>query len=417
MQHDSPLYKKMKKRICILLLCLVTALFCNAQKETKKDSLSLLFVGDIMGHDAQILAAKDTANNTYKYDGVFKYVRSFFYEHDFTLGNLEVCLAGQPYKGYPSFSSPDELAASCQRNGINVLFTSNNHTLDRGKKGLFRTIDVLDSLKIMHTGSFKDSLNRVEKNLLIIQKNNIKVGFINYTYNSNRKLSDSCLLNIIDSTIILNDLKQVKQHDLDKIIAVLHWGNEYQNFPSKYQKKYAKLLFKNGVDIIIGAHPHVLQKMEYQIIDSTKQEHLIAYSLGNFVSNQRKRKRDGGTMLSLTLEKSNDTTKITRKGYYLTWVHTPTRKGKKEFEILPCSLAENHQIWGIDSLSMKDMNIFIDDSRELFKKNNLNISEIKTGKQVLKQLPYKRFDLKIEFLKIQPPNSLKYPSFFARKSN
>ena len=344
----------------------------------QKDSLTFIFIGDIMGHEPQIQSAFDTEKGKYNYDGVFKKVSHIIKNADFAIANLEVTLAGKPYTGYPRFSSPDALAAACKNNGIDVLVTANNHSCDKGKKGILRTIKVLDSLEIHHTGTFSDSLDKENNNLLILDKNNIKVGLLNYTYGTNGLPTPKpTFVNRIDTLSMLLDIQKSKALFLDKLIVMLHWGNQYKSQPSKSQIKLAEFLFKNGVDIIIGSHPHVLQKMKYLQKNKENDEHLIAYSLGNFVSNQRQRKRDGAAMLQLTLTKNNSEISISNYGYYLTWVYKPIIDGKTTFEIVPCSMLESNNFDDVDLNSKEKMKLFISDSRALLNKENIKIKEIK----------------------------------------
>ena len=183
------------------------------------------------------------------------------------------------FKGYPRFSSPKELAVTCKNSGIDVLVTSNNHTCDRGKKGVIKTLDILDSLNIKHTGSFRDSSEFKKNNLLVLEKNNIKVGLLNYTFSTNgMPIPYPTIVNKIDTISMLEDIKKSKKQNIDKLIVFIHWGPEYQLTPSNNQKKIANFLFKNGVDIIIGAQPHVLQKMEYHDNFDAENGQLIAYS-------------------------------------------------------------------------------------------------------------------------------------------
>ena len=150
-----------------------------------QSSMSLIFLGDIMGHGGQIEAAHDPTNETYNYDVVFTQLREIIEKPDFAIANLEVTLAGKPFSGYPQFSSPDALARACKHNGIDVLVTANNHTCDRGGKGITRTIEVLDELKIPHNGSYKNEKDRALRNLMILRKENIRIGMLNYTYGTN----------------------------------------------------------------------------------------------------------------------------------------------------------------------------------------------------------------------------------------
>ena len=366
------------KNVFLLFILTLSTFTLVGQEVTQADSLSLIFMGDIMGHDPQIESAFNPEKGTYNYEGVFRKVSHIIKDADFAIANLEVTLSGAPYTGYPQFSSPDALAVACKKNGIDVLVTANNHSCDRAKKGLLRTIHVLDSLKIPHTGTFKDASERSRNNLLILDKNNIRVGLLNYTYGTNGLPTPKpTMVNRIDTLSMLSDIRKSKTDSLDKLIVMIHWGPEYQSQPSKKQVEIAEVLFRNGVDIIVGSHPHVLQKMEYIQAKDSENEHFIAYSLGNFVSNQRTRKRDGGAMLKLTLHKNKGDVKISNSGYYLTWVSRPVIDGKTMYEIVPCSEFESHDFYDLDIDAKEKMKVFIADSRALFEKENIAVFEIK----------------------------------------
>jgi len=364
----------MKKHLLFPLFILITSILM-AQQVHKRDSVTFIFMGDVMGHDPQIEAAYNPITKKYHYDSVFKKIAPVIKNADFAIANLEVTLGGKPYKGYPQFSSPDALAVACKNAGIDVLVTSNNHSCDRKKMGVLRTINVLDSLEIKHTGTFRNLVDRTQNNLLIMQKNNIKVGLLNYTYGTNGlPTPQPTIVNRIDKEKMLMDIQRSKEERLDKLIVMLHWGEQYKSHPSKKQVDLANFLFKNGVDIIIGSHPHVLQKMEYF---NNGKEHLIVYSLGNYISNQRTRKRDGGAMLQFTLSKENNNTTISNQGYYLTWVHKFKKDNKLNYEILSCTETEKNNYQNLDSVAQEKIKLFIKDSRELYQKENQNVLEIK----------------------------------------
>ena len=368
------------KNIYLLIIVTLSSFSFFAQDVPKEDSLSFIFMGDIMGHDPQIASAFNPEKGAYNYEDVFRKVSHIIRTADFAIANLEVTLAGEPYAGYPQFSSPDALAVACKKNGIDVLVTANNHSCDRAKKGLLRTIHVLDSLEIPHTGTFKDAEERNRKNLLILDRNNIRVGLLNYTYGTNGlPTPNPTMVNRIDTLTMLSDIRKSRADSLDKLIVMIHWGPEYQSQPSKKQVEIAEVLFRNGVDIIVGSHPHVLQKMEYIQAKDGENENFIAYSLGNFVSNQRTRKRDGGAMLKLTLRKNKDDVTISNSGYYLTWVSRPIIDGKTMYEILPCSEFETNDFYDLDTDAKEKMKVFISDSRALFEKENIAVVEIKAN--------------------------------------
>lgn len=358
-----------------------------AQKDSVNQEMSLLFLGDIMGHGPQITAAYDDESKAYDYHSVFKYVEGIISEPDYAIGNLEVTLAGPPFKGYPQFSSPDALAQACKDAGLDVLVTSNNHSCDRGGKGILRTIKVLDSLEIMHTGTFCDMEDRKKHHPLIIENDCMRIAILNYTYGTNGlPFPEPTIVNMIDKDVMKADLEIAKSKNVDKIIVVTHWGSEYKLQPVQYQIDNGRFLFDNGADIIIGAHPHVLEKMvwEKHLNDDHKEE-LIVYSLGNFVSNQRKRYTDGGGMFKMTLKKEGERTFIKDAGYFLTWVYTPVENGKKKYYVLPAAEYENKPEFFDKKESYDKMKLFLEDSRKLFGAENVEVPEYryKNGKWVL----------------------------------
>jgi len=369
------------KRITSIFFCLILmASNTFGQPTSKTDTLSLLFIGDIMGHDSQINAAFNKELDGYDYNGVFEKIKPILQKPDFAIANLEVTLAGPPFKGYPQFSSPDELAVACQNNGIDVLVTANNHSCDRRKSGIIRTLDALDSLNILHTGTFRNAAEHESNNLLILNKNNIRVGLLNYTYGTNGIPTPApTIVNRIDWKNIAKDIEASKSQNLDKLIVFLHWGKEYQSQPSTDQVDLANYLFSNGADIIIGSHPHVLQKMEYRKSLDNSKETFIAYSLGNFVSNQRVRKRDGGAMVELTLTKTNEVTNIEKSGYHLIWVHKPVVNGKSSFQIIAAQSYEQNQFEGMSPTQVDQLKLFIEDSRQLLNSENLEVNELNSN--------------------------------------
>ena len=338
-----------------------------------QDSLSLLFIGDVMQHGPQITSAYNSSTKTYDYDDSYAYLKDLMSSTDLTIANLEYTLAGPPYTGYPMFSAPDASAVALKNAGVDILVTANNHTCDRRKKGVIRTLDVLDSLGISHTGSFR---NQPEKEFLypfLIEQNGFRLALLNYTYGTNgMPIEDPVVVNLIDSTQIIQDVRKAKTMNVDKIIAFLHWGLEYTHKPSKDQEQIAVLLEQEGVDIVIGSHPHVLQPMLLQRSDSTEQ--FTVFSLGNFVSNQRTAPRDGGAMVRLDLVKENNSARISNAGYFLTWVWLPKVSGKVKYKIMPASQYEN-DLETMDTASRTKMKAFLDASRLLLNNKNQNVHE------------------------------------------
>ena len=362
-------------KLQLLIFCCIVSSLSFGQDTTR---LSLLFAGDIMGHDSQIASAYNATKKKYDYSSCFQFLRPYVDSVDLAIANLEVTLAGPPYKGYPQFSSPDALAVTLKDVGFDVLVTANNHSVDRGRKGIERTIKVLDSLQISHTGTFKDSIAKEEQTPLMVEKNGFRLAILNYTYGTNGiPVPKPNVVNHLDTAIMRRDLEKAKSSNPDVVIVFTHWGEEYQSLPSKNQKDLAEFCLKHGAMLVIGAHPHVLQPMEWR----KEKNQFVAYSLGNFVSGQRKRYTDGGAMVYLELEKiayAADTAEVTidSAGYYLAWVYR-TVDSHKDYYLLRVNDNQGHVNFIKDGESKAARKIFLEDSKLLFQKYNKDMTEMK----------------------------------------
>jgi len=363
----------------LLFLSLFISVFLSVQSQSQpaaRDKISLLFIGDIMGHDEQIWSAENRETHEFNYDDVFRYIKPVITETDIAIANFEVTLAGPPYMGYPQFSSPADLAVACKNAGIDYLVTANNHAADRGKQGIISTINKLDSIGIPHTGTFLNSACHDSLTPMMIHRNGASIALLNYTFSTNGiKVPEPVIVNILDKELIINDINKAKNKKADIIILFLHWGTEYDTIPAKAQADLAEFFQSLGVDMVIGSHPHVLQKMVWHKNAGNVKEGIVVYSLGNFVSNQRKPKTDGGSMVRVELTKNGDKYVISNAGYYLTWVYTPIEKYRKKFFILPCSEFENRPDFFDKPEAFYLMKKFIGDSRKLLNEQNINVKE------------------------------------------
>lgn len=329
----------MNRIILTLSLALVLSGLIHAQDWDERPRMRIVFAGDIMGHDSQIEAAKVDSEDTYDYTGCFRHIKPYLKQADIAIGNLEVTHGGPPYKGYPRFSSPDELTDALLDAGFNVMVNANNHALDRGREGLERTVRVLDEKGMILTGSFGSPDERELEYPLLLEKNGILLALLNYTYGTNSLVADTPnIVNYIDTMIIRQDIRKVRLVEPDFIIACVHWGKEYQREENPTQQSLAGFLFQQGVDAIIGSHPHVVQPIRFQKFGRNYYRPVV-YSLGNFISNQRDRYRNGGILVGLELEKS-DETRITALDYLPVYVHKPIRNGKVTFELVPGGLPD-----------------------------------------------------------------------------
>jgi poly-gamma-glutamate synthesis protein (capsule biosynthesis protein) len=342
-----------------------------------KHEITLVFAGDIMQHMPQVDAAWNDELGIYTYDSCFSYITPWLSGAHLAIANLETTLAGKPYSGYPAFSSPDELVSGLLNAGFDIVGTANNHCCDRGRIGIERTVSILDSLGMMHLGTYKNADSYRKTNPMIVNTRGFRLAFLNYTYGTNgNPVPENNIVSLIEKDRMQADLKATHDSAVDMTIVFIHWGDEYQREPNAFQRDIAGYLFHHGADIIIGSHPHVIQPMEWNKSDSLNKEHLVVWSLGNYVSNQRKQYTDGGAMFSLKLQKESGHTTIKDAGYQLTWVYNPVVKGKKQYYILPAARFENDTVL-LDAQARTEIKQFLSDSRGLLDRNNLNISEIK----------------------------------------
>jgi poly-gamma-glutamate synthesis protein (capsule biosynthesis protein) len=271
----------------LLPVILLFSLFLQANSQSLTapgDKISLLFIGDVMGHDEQIWSAENRESHTYNYDDVFQFIKPVISEADIAIANFEVTLGGQPFMGYPQFSSPAELAVACANAGIDYLVTANNHSADRGKNGIINTVNRLDSIGIPHTGTFLNKATKDSLSPLMIKRNGISIALLNYTYGTNGiNVPVPVIVNMLDKDVITGDIQKAKKNKPDIIILFLHWGTEYDTVPAKVQTDLAEYFLSSGVDLVIGSHPHVIQKMVWYNNIPGKKDGIVVYSLGNFV--------------------------------------------------------------------------------------------------------------------------------------
>ncbi len=359
-----------------------------------QERITLLFVGDLMQHQAQIDAAR-TLDGKYDYSSYFSLVKEQISHADLAIGNLEVTLGGKPYRGYPTFSAPDEYLQSIKDAGFDILLTANNHCLDRGKKGLERTIYILDSLHIPHVGTYLNTAERKRHYPLFIKKNDFHIALLNYTYETNGiNVTAPNVVNYIDKETILQDIRSAQAVHPDAIIACMHWGEEYHSLPNKEQRELANWLLEQGVTHIIGSHPHVIQPMELR--SDGNQQHVIVYSLGNFISNMSAENTDGGLIFTLQLEKyplpqpihplqnnrsyspslvpfspSFPFSRVAHCGYTLVWTARPALTGEKNYILYPSYFPADN----LSNTARNRLNIFIKNTRKILLQHNIGISE------------------------------------------
>lgn len=251
-----------------------------------RDTLRIFVIGDVMMHQAQIDA---------DYEPFFRYIRPEMEKADICIANMEFSLGGEPYSGYPAFSAPDAFARYVKDCGVDVFLIANNHITDRGMAGLRRTVSFYrDSLQIPYAG--------VDDEPLMLVRKGIRLGLVNFTYGTNNRLKTrEPHISLMREEGIHNAVDSARRAGADFLIALPHWGEEYVLTHSQQQEKFARFLVDEGVDAVIGAHPHVVQDTAHiqrpafqntaSIADFACPEQKrkapvpVIYSLGNAVSN------------------------------------------------------------------------------------------------------------------------------------
>ncbi|MCH5228832.1 MAG: CapA family protein [Muribaculaceae bacterium] len=335
----------------------------------------IMFAGDAMQHQAQLDKAKEIGRDHYNYSECFELIAPAIQKAHYSVCNLEVPLGGPPdYSGYPCFSAPDSFAEALKDAGFDLFLTANNHILDRRDKAARRTLDVLDSLKIDHVGSFRNSEERELKSPFIKEINGYKIAFLNYTYGTNGiKPTDGVEIAYINKDKISEEIEEAKRKGAEIIIVAMHWGIEYVLIQNNIQEDLASFLVDNGVDMIIGGHPHVVQPMKVVRNEKENKDVLMVYSLGNFISNMKTADTRGGAILFATLSRDSiGKAKFKNAEYELIFSAKP--EGKGNFKVIPGWLEDS-----IPSSQKYHWDIFKRGALKVLDKNNINVPRLSSN--------------------------------------
>ena len=296
----------------------------RAQKSTKT-TIHIKAAGDLNVTNSVINAG--VAVGGYNYTRAFMDVASTLSDADLTVLNLEGNICGEPY-GSDTTSAPRELLDGLRNAGVDLIQMANSCTINNGLIGLTSTLQTIRAAGLEPVGAFaSESEFQQSKGYTITEAQGVKVAFVAFTKGLGGRglpAGNDNLVNIlyedyastydkIDRTRITSVLKAVEAEKPDITIALLHWGSEYNDDISDTQKSIVNLMKKQGVDVIIGTHPHTVQAIEYDELAGT----LVAYSLGDFFGDASR----GGTNysiildLEITKDSSTGTTKVTNYSY------------------------------------------------------------------------------------------------------
>jgi poly-gamma-glutamate capsule biosynthesis protein CapA/YwtB (metallophosphatase superfamily) len=342
-------------------------------EKPRNETIVLSAVGDIIYHMSQITSAYDEQKGTYDFNRYFDEIKPIIEAADIAVANFEGTTAGDDiyaYKAYPIFNAPDETLDAIKYAGFDVISTVNNHSIDTNKIGIERTLQKIQDRGMMTVGTYAQ---KPETRILIVEEKDIRVAFMAYTYGCNGMEAVltpeelDAMVNIIDEDKINEDIADAKAQNADLIVAVMHWGNEYQRDPSQDQKDLANSMIEKGVDIILGSHPHVIQ-------DSVSFEHegetkFVIYSMGNFISNQRQESLDpeypnlknyyteDGVIVNIKITKSfeNNQTVIEDVSFIPTWVYRVKAPPLFDYKVIPLTTYPANNPLGLDEVTLGRM--------------------------------------------------------------
>ena len=271
--------------ICVIVLLLLSCHPANAQwnydipfpepLDKGADTVFVTFIGDVMMHSRQL---------EYDYREFFREMKEITLDADISVANMEFTLAGEPYSGYPAFSSPDGYAGYAADCGIDVFLTANNHILDKGRGGLKRTLKIYERMRDTHgthyTGTALDKNADTLVNPLVIVGKGVRIALVNFSYGTNSDCGGEWpAVKLMEKESVSDMISRARARKADFIVALPHWGTEYRLKHSREQEEWAEWLVSQGVDLIVGAHPHVVQDTTH--INGVP----VIYSLGNAISN------------------------------------------------------------------------------------------------------------------------------------
>lgn len=369
----------MKKNNIVIILLIITFLislgiiylyFNNNQKssenideEVKQEDIiieeipeekrmSLVAVGDALIHGAVYTDAY-IGNGNYDFSDMFTDIKPLIENYDLKYYNQETIIGGKNLgvSHYPRFNSPDEIALDLIDIGFNLVSLANNHSYDKNEQGVLYSVNFWKSKDVIVSGQY-DSLES-RNNIEIHEQNGIKYAFIAYT-NSTNGLSlptgKEYLVNVYSNEKARMDIESIKDK-VDVIIVSMHWGKEYTHIPTDLQKEQAKYLSSLGVNLIIGAHPHVIMPVDYV------GDILVIYSLGNFISGQSPLglAKIIGLMVGMDIVVNED--KVTFENINYELLYTYSTSNYKNYKVIPFDNLTDKILKNHESIEQEYINI------------------------------------------------------------
>ena len=323
-------------------------------EQPKEKRMSLVAVGDALIHGAVYMDAS-IGNGNYDFSKMFTDIEPLIKDYDLKYYNQETIIGGKDIgvSHYPTFNSPDEIGDNLTDIGFNMVSLANNHSMDKGEKAILYSVNYWRNKENVITSGQSDSFEN-RNDIKVYEQNGIKFAFISYTYGTNGITIPSgkdYLVNVYSDEQAKIDIEKVRDK-VDVVIVAMHWGVEYTHTPTEEQKRQAKYLSSLGVDLIIGAHPHVIMPVGY--VDDT----LVIYSLGNFISGQSPLGIDKiiGLMVGMDIVVDSNG-KVTFENLDYNLLYTYCTSNYKNYKVIPFKNLTDDILSNHDSLEQEYMNI------------------------------------------------------------
>ena len=275
--------------------------------ETK--SVTLVAAGDnIIYKGNWIDAARGQPKGEYDFTKMYARIAPVIAGADIAVINQETLMCGDGFDldSYPQFNSPQKAGLDLLSVGFDVIGMANNHMADKGAKGLAGTIAFWKSVTgngTLMVGGYENATDYAS--IRTLERGGITFAFLAYTFGTNLSLhADEPVLPVFDRTVCKSQIAAARQA-ADVVVVLAHWGSENKMQPNNYEIEWAQCLADAGADIIIGAHPHVIQPVVY-LTAADGREVLCAYSLGNLLAEQAHAYNCLGGLLSLTVTVTGD---------------------------------------------------------------------------------------------------------------
>ena len=311
-------------------------------KEPKTYVARLYMVGDALIHSTLYQDAK-TADGGYDFKPMLELIKPISSKYDLVYYNQETILGGVELglSNYPRFNSPYEVGDAFIDAGFNLVSLATNHTMDKNEQGVINSVNYWKQHKdkVVYSGQWTSFEEREAETSQIYEKNGIKYAFLSYTTWTNgleTPVGKEYLNNVYSDEKAAADIEKVRDK-ADIIMVAMHWGTEYSLGVDSDQTRIANYLSSLGVQLIIGAHPHVVEPVEF--INEGKT--LVIYSLGNFISDQEGTERLTGLEMAVTIKKFvdvDDTVTVTLEEPTADLIYTKSYYNRKRnFKVYPYS--------------------------------------------------------------------------------